>query len=128
MAHLDRRSQVPKHFIKLKTMGDDNLDFHIAYYLGKYAEIANPDIEFHVVTKDNGFNGLVSHIKNTGRKCSKVTFQVKPKKKPKKKSKVSSIELSPSAQLAITRLTSIDGRKRPRKKEKPAAPNVALGL
>ncbi len=100
--------------IKLKTMGSDNLDFHIAYYLGKFSEIANQDVEFHIITKDNGFNGLVNHIKKTGRKCKKLAL----KSKPKKKSKTSSVALSPCAKLAITRLTSIDGRKRPRKKDK----------
>lgn len=100
--------------IKLKTMGADNLDFHIAYYLGKYSEIANQDIQFHIISKDNGFNGLVNHIKKTGRKCKKVALQ----EKPKKKSKTSSVVLSPCAELAVTRLASIDGRKRPRKKDK----------
>jgi len=102
--------------IKLKTTGADNLDFHIAYYLGKYSQIVCQDIEFHVISKDNGFNGLVNHIKKTGRKCKKVTIQ----EKLKNKTKQPSVPLSPCAELAVTRLTSIDGRKRPRKKEKLA--------
>ncbi len=100
--------------IRLKTMGDNNLDFHIAYYLGKFSETANQDIEFHIITKDNGFNGLVNHIKKTGRKCKKVAIQVRPKKK----TKPSPVTLSSCAELAVTRLKSIDGRKRPRKKDK----------
>ena len=102
--------------IKLKTMGADNLDFHIAYYLGKYSEIASQDIEFHVISKDNGFNGLVNHIKKTGRRCKKVTIQ----EKSNRNSKPPPVPLSPCAELAVTRLASIDGRKRPRKKEKLA--------
>ncbi len=100
--------------IRLKTMGENNLDFHIAYYLGKFSETANQDIEFHIITKDNGFNGLVNHIKKTGRKCKKVT----PQAKQKKETRPSPVTLSPCAELTVTRLKSIDGRKRPRKKDK----------
>ncbi|MES9856041.1 MAG: PIN domain-containing protein [Sedimenticola sp.] len=100
--------------IRLKTTGADNLDFHIAYYLGKFSEKASKDVEFHIITNDNGFNGLVNHIKKTGRNCKKVAFQAKIKKKPNKPT----VQLSPCAELAVSRLESIDGRKRPRKKAK----------
>ncbi|MEE9358076.1 PIN domain-containing protein [Candidatus Vondammii sp. HM_W22] len=68
--------------IRLKTMGENNLDFHMAYYLGKFSEIANQEIEFHVITKDKGFDGLVNHIKKIGRKCKRVILQTKTKKLP----------------------------------------------
>ena len=100
--------------IKLKTIGANNLDFHIAFYLGKFSQTANKDIQFHVITKDNGFNGIVSHINNIGRICKRITF--KTPAKPKVKSK--SLILSSCAELAVKRLKQIDGRKRPRKKEK----------
>jgi len=97
--------------IKLKTTGANNLDFHIAYYLGIYSKVADQHIEFHVISKDNGFNGLINHIKQTGRKCKKITLQSKDKAK-------SAIVLSSCAKLAIKRLKQIDGRKRPRKQDK----------
>ena len=96
--------------IKITTSGADNLDFHIAYYLGKFSETADDDAEFHIITRDNGFNGLVNHIRRTGRKCKKVTYQSDPN--PTKAA------LTPCSELTITRLKAIDGRKRPRKKEK----------
>ncbi len=96
--------------IKITTSGADNLDFHIAYYLGKFSETADDDAEFHIITRDNGFNGLVNHIRRTGRKCKKVTYQSDPN--PTK------AVLTPCSELTVTRLKAIDGRKRPRKKEK----------
>ncbi len=42
--------------IKLKTSGFNNLDFHIAYYLGQFSNTAEKDIQFHIITGDNGFN------------------------------------------------------------------------
>ena len=51
--------------IKLKSIGANNLDFHISYYLGKFAQTAKSEVQFHVITNDNGFNGLVSQNKLT---------------------------------------------------------------
>lgn len=96
--------------IKLKTNGANNLDFHIAYYLGKFSLTASNEVEFHVISKDNGFNGLVSHIKKTGRLCKKITLKNEKKAQP--------VKLSPCAELTIERLSHIDGRKRPRKEQK----------
>ncbi len=91
--------------IKLSSAGLNNLDFHIAYYLGKFSETAAEHISFHVISNDNGFNGLVSHINTTGRLCQKVT--------PNK----GKTALSASAELAADRLRNTDGRKRPRKEQ-----------
>lgn len=96
--------------IKLNTNGANNLDFHIANYLGKFSITAPKETEFHVISKDNGFNGLVSHIKKTGRTCKKITLNSEPKAHPAK--------LSPCAELTVERLSHIDGRKRPRKEQK----------
>jgi len=52
-------SLIKLEIIKLKTSGANNLDFHIAYYLGIFAKEAEKNIEFHIITKDNGYNGLI---------------------------------------------------------------------
>jgi hypothetical protein len=93
--------------IRLKTNGANNLDFHLAYYLGKFSQTAPKEIQFHIITKDTGFNGIVSHIKKSGRSCQRVG---PPEKKKERK-------LSPCADLIVTRLQKIDGRKRPRKEQ-----------
>lgn len=104
--------------IKLKTSGANNLDFHIAYYLGILALEAEQSIEFHIITKDNGYNGLISHINKSGRKCKKITIAPKIKSPPKPKPVKKIVNLSTCAELAIKRLKVIDGRKRPRKQDK----------
>lgn len=96
--------------IKLNTNGANNLDFHIAYYLGKFSITASKETEFHIISKDNGFNGLVNHIKKTGRACKKIALN--------SEAKAQLTKLSPCAELTVERLSHIDGRKRPRKEQK----------
>lgn len=58
--------------IQIKATQANNLDFHLAYYLGKYdSETAN-DICFDLISNDNGFTPLVAHIKANGRLCVQV--------------------------------------------------------
>ena len=97
--------------ISLNTMGPNNLDFHLAFHLGRFHEVADESVEFHIVTNDSGFNGLVNHLKSLGRKCKRVpTKQVE-------KANVAP-QLSACAKLVVERLGPMDGRKRPRKKAK----------
>jgi hypothetical protein len=98
--------------MSLNTMGPNNLDFHLAFHLGRYHEMADKEIEFHVITNDSGFNGLINHLKGLGRKCKRV-----PTKQVEEKAK-SPPNLSPCASLIVERLGPMDGRKRPRKKVK----------
>ena len=97
--------------ISLNTMGPNNLDFHLAFHLGRFHEIADESVEFHIVTNDSGFNGLVNHLRGLGRKCKRV-----PTKKVVKSKVVP--QLSACAALVVERLGPMDGRKRPRKKAK----------
>jgi len=97
--------------ISLNTMGPNNLDFHLAFHLGRFHERADESIEFHIITNDSGFNGLVNHLKGLGRKCKRVLTKQTEKQKAASK-------LSPCAALIVERLTPMDGRKRPRKKTK----------
>lgn len=92
--------------IGIKTIGANNLDFHIAFHLGRLHESAAKDIEFHIITNDTGFNGLINHLKKIDRPCKRIST----------KNKVYSIELSECANLVVSRIKQIDGRKRPRKK------------
>ena len=98
--------------IGVSTMGSNNLDFHLAFHLGRFHEIADSSIEFHIISNDSGFNGLVNHLKKIGRKCKKVSLKtvIKPKK--------NQIVLSECASLIVKRLEQLDGRKRPRKRPK----------
>jgi hypothetical protein len=47
--------------IQISGSGKNAADFHIAYFLGKFArEIENP--AFHVISKDTGFKPLVNYV------------------------------------------------------------------
>ncbi|MDF2447198.1 MAG: hypothetical protein K0S46_2434 [Moraxellaceae bacterium] len=50
-------------YIKISGNGNNALDFHIAYYIGRLAE-AEPDAYFHIVSKDTGFDPLIQHLKS----------------------------------------------------------------
>ncbi len=73
--------------IGIKTNGANNLDFHLAFYLGRYHEAAANTVEFHIISNDDGFNGIIDHINNIGRKCKKVETRKKPNQPALKKIK-----------------------------------------
>jgi hypothetical protein len=52
-------------YILISGNGKNALDFHIAYYLG---DLANKDPEgfYHVISKDTGFDPLITHLKSRG--------------------------------------------------------------
>lgn len=49
-------------YIKIEGSGKNSLDFHISYYIGVLAK-ENPEAYFHIITKDKGFDPLISHLK-----------------------------------------------------------------
>ena len=52
-------------YIKISGNGQNALDFHIAYYIGKLAA-GEPGAQFHVISKDKGFDPLIKHLKDQG--------------------------------------------------------------
>ncbi len=52
-------------YIKISGNGQNALDFHIAYYVGELAG-KEPDAQFHIISKDKGFDPLIKHLQ--GRK------------------------------------------------------------
>lgn len=50
-------------YVKIAGNGPNALDFHIAYYIGQLAA-AEPDAYFHIISKDNGFDPLITHLKS----------------------------------------------------------------
>lgn len=57
-------------YIVLDAGGHNALDFHITYYLGKLAA-ADPAGCFHIISKDTGFDSLITHINKTGIDCNR---------------------------------------------------------
>jgi len=48
-------------WLKVSGQGKNALDFHIAFYLGKYVE-ANKYGHYVIVSKDTGYDALIEHI------------------------------------------------------------------
>lgn len=51
--------------IEMSGSGSNALDFHIAYYLGELTA-KDPKAQFHVISKDKGFDPLIRHLKGKG--------------------------------------------------------------
>jgi hypothetical protein len=51
---------------------NNNLDFHLAYYLGKTNVEARAGVVFEVISNDNGFSPLLSHLKKNERQCKQL--------------------------------------------------------
>lgn len=50
-------------YIKITGNGPNALDFHIAYYIGRFAT-EDPPPYFHIISKDKGFDPLIQHLKS----------------------------------------------------------------
>ncbi|WP_434735888.1 PIN domain-containing protein [Candidatus Accumulibacter meliphilus] len=59
-------------FQKIDGSGKNALDFHIAFELGRTIEIA-PTTKCFVLSKDKGFDPLLSHLNKNGLQCRRVT-------------------------------------------------------
>lgn len=49
--------------IRLTSSGKNALDFALAYYVGR-AAVVDPNGHFHIVSKDQGFDPLIEHLKS----------------------------------------------------------------
>lgn len=57
-------------YIKIAGNGPNALDFHIACYIGELAT-RDPEASFHVISKDKGFDPLLTHLKGRGIKVQR---------------------------------------------------------
>lgn len=49
-------------YIRISGNGPNALDFHIAFYIGRFAE-QDKKAYFHVISKDTGFDPLITHLR-----------------------------------------------------------------
>jgi hypothetical protein len=59
-------------YIQINGSGNNAVDFHIAYYIGRLAATA-PGAQFHVISEDTGFDPLLKHLKEQGISCQRLT-------------------------------------------------------
>ena len=58
--------------IRMASTGNNNLDFHLAFYLGVHHLEAGKEVEFQVISNDKGFDGVIAHLAEMGRLCSRI--------------------------------------------------------
>jgi len=59
-------------YIQINGNGNNAVDFHIAYYIGRLAA-TTPDAQFHVISGDTGFDPLLKHLEERGISCRRLT-------------------------------------------------------
>jgi hypothetical protein len=96
-------------YVKIGGNGNNALDFHIAYYVGRLAA-QEPDAYFHIISKDTGFDPLIKHLKG-----KKVLVQ-----REKDLSEIPVLRISNATSLeeridAIVKSLAARGHARPRK-------------
>jgi PIN domain len=75
---LPRELVIPLHrlggnakYVEVERAGKNALDFHIAYYLGRFAA-EDPGSAFYVVAKDTDYDALIDHLGKQGITCSRL--------------------------------------------------------
>ena len=58
-------------WVAIDGSGPNALDFHIAYYLGIHTA-QNPKDEYFLLSKDKGFDPLISHISKKSIRCKRI--------------------------------------------------------
>jgi hypothetical protein len=57
-------------YVQISGNGPNALDFHIAFYIGKYST-KYTDAYFHIISKDKGFDPLIKHLKEQNIFCTR---------------------------------------------------------
>lgn len=107
--------------IRMASTGNNNLDFHLAFYLGLHHLKAGKEVEFEVISNDKGFDGVIAHLTEMGRGClrvssvkKKVTKKVVAKKTVAKKAatkKVAKKAVKKTAKKAVKKVTKKTAKK-----------------
>ena len=87
-------------YLQIEGIGKNALDFHIACYMGKLAA-ESPDVHFHIVSKDQGFDPLIQHLTRHKVHCERVSTiaHILPTKKV-----LDTISTAEKAEAVIVRL------------------------
>ncbi len=59
-------------WIKIAGDGKNNLDFHLAFELGRLCETIEKDVELIVLSKDSGYDSLIKYINESGIKTGRI--------------------------------------------------------
>ncbi|BBC22579.1 PIN domain-containing protein [Pseudanabaena sp. ABRG5-3] len=96
-------------WIQINGSGKNALDFHITFILGRLVQ-KEPESFFHIISKDTGFDPLISYLKNQKIFCSRkedislITILMWNE----------GISLEDTCTIIVQKLTSIDKKCRPK--------------
>lgn len=95
-------------WLKIAGDGKNNLDFHIAFELGRLCEKFIKDIELIILSMDSGYDSLMKYINESGISIKRISnlAELADSKKQLPTSKFTS--------LVVSNLKKIDNLKRPR--------------
>ena len=102
-------------YVKISGNGSNALDFHIAFYIGQLLG-SHPAAQFHIVSKDTGFDPLIAHLRSRHVKVERVLtieeISGRPssagsppvaKTTPEKKTPVTASSLKPAERIQLIR-------------------------
>lgn len=96
-------------WIQINGSGKNALDFHITFILGRLVQ-KDPESLFHIISKDTGFDPLISYLKNQKILCSrKEDISLVTNSLWNEKS-----SLEETCTIILQKLTSIDKKGRPK--------------
>ncbi len=94
-------------YVKISGNGKNALDFHIAFWIGQLSA-RYPSAAFHIISKDNGFDPLIAHLKERGISAARwPSISEIPKLKAPAPSKKA---LKPSVAAASAPTTPVPGQ------------------
>ena len=94
-------------WVRITGQGKNALDFHIAFYLGELNQSTEKSVKFTVLSKDAGYDPLVNHLIQLGRRCKRINSL--------READINSANLDdPNTQRILDNLQKIENHKRPR--------------
>ncbi len=104
-------------WITIDGSGPNALDFHIAYYLGVHST-QNPKDEYFLLSKDKGFDPLISHVNKNNTRCRRITNTAELQSTQRVAAKVKRMPDSDGVYTkVVTNLGKIEPSKRPRSRK-----------
>jgi len=95
-------------WVKIAGDGKNNLDFHIAFELGRLSQRTQDGVEFIILSKDSGFDPLVKYINESGITTKRIGNLAELDESRKE------LPSSKFTAYVVANLRKIDNQKRPR--------------
>jgi hypothetical protein len=95
-------------WVKIAGDGKNNLDFHLAFELGRLSERMDKDVEIVILSKDSGYDSLIRYVNEMGIKTRRIANPAELSDSKKQ------LPSSNFTNYIVNNLNKIDGQKRPR--------------